>query len=580
MVQLSDGSLLVATSTPATGNYFNSTGAVVRLVDANHDGVADGPGTVLYSGLPGSLTAVRQGGQVIFVTSSQAGSERITVLRAGPTPADPLTLVGSINFAFPAGWEHTTYETLVRPTPGQPGNFDLFLNVGSPANDSSTTTTIPMSGLITGALNDDSIYRVTVHDTGGTPAVSNLTQIATGLRNAAGMVLDPYTNLYFEDNGIDGGGNPEEELSADEINRISWRDVGKTVPDFGFPSTYIDYQTGKQVGSQGVPPFVAFLPDPTTGAEIAGATQLTYAPAAFPADLRNGFFMGFHGLFGIGGTANDENPFVYVDKFTGKYIRFIPGSQAGFGHLDGVLATSDSLFIADLSSTGDVFNSTHTGVIYQIQFVPSTVTISGASTATAGVPYTLNLAAKDPGGDAITSWTIHWGDGSVQTFTGNPSQEMHTYAARSWPYTITASATDEDGTFNSNTLSVTVRPAAPGVLRGGIVVNNPGRPSPLILATLSAQGNPVDASQIRGLVVYGVPSRSADATGSRVFEAAPTTVLAGADQDLGGEPSTRLLYSAAEDHALARSVAAVHNGVGEEPIHPAVAALDEYFSQL
>ena len=49
MARLSDGSLLVGVSQGA--NFFNSTGELVRFADTNQDGVADGPGTVLYSSL-------------------------------------------------------------------------------------------------------------------------------------------------------------------------------------------------------------------------------------------------------------------------------------------------------------------------------------------------------------------------------------------------------------------------------------------------------------------------------------------------------------------------------------------------
>src|SRR5262249_38164890 len=72
MIQLSDGSVLVATSPPVAGSssYYNSTGSLIRLVDANGDGVADGPGTVLASGLPGSLTGLQQDGPYIVATSS------------------------------------------------------------------------------------------------------------------------------------------------------------------------------------------------------------------------------------------------------------------------------------------------------------------------------------------------------------------------------------------------------------------------------------------------------------------------------------------------------------------------------
>src|SRR5437660_11147990 len=47
MAKLSDGSLLVAISQVA--NLFSSTGRLVRLVDANQDGIADDLGTLLYT---------------------------------------------------------------------------------------------------------------------------------------------------------------------------------------------------------------------------------------------------------------------------------------------------------------------------------------------------------------------------------------------------------------------------------------------------------------------------------------------------------------------------------------------------
>ena len=138
MQRLSDGSLLVGTSDPRPGgNYFDSTGTLVRLVDADGDGQADGPGSVLYSGLPGVVTSVRQAGEPpLRHQHSAAGRERISVLRAGATPASPYTLVGGHQFRLPRrNWEHTTYALAVRPTPGQAGRYDLFFNVGSFENN-------------------------------------------------------------------------------------------------------------------------------------------------------------------------------------------------------------------------------------------------------------------------------------------------------------------------------------------------------------------------------------------------------------------------------------------------------------
>ena len=69
MQQLPDGSILVGTSVPTQNSYFNSTGRLVRLVDANHDGVADGPPTVLADGLSGTLTDVRVAGRLVFASA-------------------------------------------------------------------------------------------------------------------------------------------------------------------------------------------------------------------------------------------------------------------------------------------------------------------------------------------------------------------------------------------------------------------------------------------------------------------------------------------------------------------------------
>tara|TARA_R110002167_G_scaffold352262_1_gene565134 strand:- start:1303 stop:19128 length:17826 start_codon:yes stop_codon:yes gene_type:complete len=87
--------------------------------------------------------------------------------------------------------------------------------------------------------------------------------------------------------------------------------------------------------------------------------------------------------------------------------------------------------------------------------VAPTLTISGNATVDEGATYTLNLSASDPGTDTITEWSIDWGDGNVETVSGNPSTVTHDYANGLSSYTISATATDEDGTYNSNAIVVT-----------------------------------------------------------------------------------------------------------------------------
>lgn len=284
MQPLSDGSFLVGVSAPnGPGGYFNSTGQLLRLVDSNHDGIADTT-QVLADQLPGGITSVRQAGSLVFVSSGGNATPTITVLRKGSTPAAPLTNLGNMTFAFPQGWEHTSYALADRPTPGSLSSYDLFFNVGSQQNnvDTPSTTTVSTSGLLTATLPGDSIYKVTVDPLASKPVFSNPVQIASGLRNAAGIAFHPTTHdLHFHYNGID---TPTfEELSADELNRIPAAQIGNGVPSFGFAHDYIEYRTGQRVGSGAVQPVIAFqpVPDPNTGSESAGANEITAPRRSF-----------------------------------------------------------------------------------------------------------------------------------------------------------------------------------------------------------------------------------------------------------------------------------------------------------
>lgn len=377
MAQLSDGSLLVAVSQGA--NFGSSIGQIIRLTDTNLNGIADGPAAVLYTGLPGGQTSLRMFGKLVFVTGQGVGKP-ISVLRAGTTPSSPLTLVGAINVNYPSGgWYHPHSALGVRPTPGKSGSCDLFFQLGSDQNFAKTTRTATISSAqITGAsgtLEGESIYMLTLTDNGTSVTATNLIRVAKGLRNSAGFAFHPITgDLYFEDNGIDGLVDVNEPLSADELNWIPAAQVGNgTVPDFGFPTNYTTYRSGTLVGGGGVQPLVTFqpLPDPFTGSESEGPNDIAFAPPGFPAGLNNGIFVGFHGKYSLAGITNEENPLVYVDLITTSYFQFIGNNEPSIGHLDGLLPTRDSLFVADLTSTGNTGSGGNTGVIYQLKSLVS-----------------------------------------------------------------------------------------------------------------------------------------------------------------------------------------------------------------
>lgn len=369
MAELSDGSLLVTIVQNSSFSSGTNPGRLVRLTDTNSNGIADNAGTILYSNLSPSLTAVRVMDNLVFVMGRP---HPITVLRQGATPASPLTLAGRLLFTYPSGWNmHQHSELLVRKTPSFTNRYDLFFQIGAEVNNAATTRTASLTNEnipgASGTLAGDAIHCVTIIDHGATLAATNLTQIASGTRNAAGFTFHPVTgDFYFEDNGIDGG---TEAFSADELNVITRTNLGGAIEYFGFPTNYYSYRTNAFIGGAGLPALAVFQPIPNafTGRESEGPNQIAYAPPGFPNGLNSGVFIGFHGKYSSAGVANEENPVIYADPATGSYFHFIANQLPGIGHLDGLLATRDSLFVADLVTTGNPSSGLNAGAIYQIK---------------------------------------------------------------------------------------------------------------------------------------------------------------------------------------------------------------------
>jgi uncharacterized delta-60 repeat protein len=203
--------------------------------------------------------------------------------------------------------------------------------------------------------------------------------------------------------------------------------------------------------------------------------------------------------------------------------------------------------------------------------VAPTLVISGASNVAEGSSYTLSLSSSDPGPDTITSWTINWGD-SIEVVTGNPASVNHSYADGSASYTITAAATDEDGTYNANSLNVTVDNVAPTLtISGGLNVLE-GSPYTLNLASTDpgadtitswtinwgdaievVSGNPatVTHTYADGFASYTITATAVDEDGTynsnsqavTVDNVAPTLTIAGASNVAEGSSYTLSLSS-------------------------------------
>src|SRR5439155_12644809 len=105
----------------------------------------------------------------------------------------------------------------------------------------------------------------------------------------------------------------------------------------------------------------------------------------------------------------------------------------------------------------------------------------------------------DPGSDTVTSWIVHWGDGSSDTYTSNGAK-THTYADGPSSPAITVDLVDEDGTFldRANAKSVTVNNVAPSIAISGNASVSEGSSYSLTLGAVTDPGT--DA--VSGYIVH------------------------------------------------------------------------------
>jgi hypothetical protein len=129
--------------------------------------------------------------------------------------------------------------------------------------------------------------------------------------------------------------------------------------------------------------------------------------------------------------------------------------------------------------------------------VAPTLQISGQAATVPGETYTLNLSSSDPGVDTISQWRIDWGD-SIEIVSGSATIIQHTYTAAG-NYWISAEATDEDGTYSSNGLTVSAN--TPPILQ------NPGNRQSTLNVPLNLQiiASDADAGDTMSYAANGLP---------------------------------------------------------------------------
>ena len=167
------------------------------------------------------------------------------------------------------------------------------------------------------------------------------------------------------------------------------------------------------------------------------------------------------------------------------------GSLGSLGHTyadDGTYTVTITVDDDDTSGTAS-FTVT-------VANVAPTLTISGSASVAEGSLYTLNLSASDPGADTISGWSINWDDGPAETIVGNPGSVTHVYDDGPNNFTISATATDEDGTYGAgNTVSVSVINGDPTATLGN---NGPVSEGSPVTVNFSGQSDPSSADTTAG----------------------------------------------------------------------------------
>ena len=117
----------------------------------------------------------------------------------------------------------------------------------------------------------------------------------------------------------------------------------------------------------------------------------------------------------------------------------------------------------DLVDEDGTFTNAANALSVHVNNVAPSIAISGAANVDEGSAYSLTLGAvTDPGTDTVSSYVVHWGDGSSDTYLTNGAKS-HTYTDGPNDYNVTVDLVDEDGTFldAANALSVHVNNVAP-----------------------------------------------------------------------------------------------------------------------
>jgi glucose/arabinose dehydrogenase len=304
-------------------------GRIVRLADANHDGVADGV-EVVVSGLhePHGL-AFHKG--YLYVANTD-GVVRVPLGANGLSSGEAVYVN---HYDFGAG--HSSRTILFGP------DSAMYVSVGSSCNLCIEHSTDRAAVL---RFNEDG---------------SGKTVFATGLRNAVGLALNPHTGaLWVTQNERDQLPPDHENLPPEEINIVT------KGGDYGWPYCYGDrvpnpeYHDAARCAST-IPPALEMQ----AHSAPLGLSFLTRA-VKLPASYRGDLLVAFHGSWDRSAPTGAKVVRVHVTNDRPVGVEdFITGWQTPSGSrwgrpVDVVVASDGSVLVSD-DSGGAIYRVTSSG---------------------------------------------------------------------------------------------------------------------------------------------------------------------------------------------------------------------------
>src|SRR5437773_1090498 len=289
-------------------------GRIVRLVDANGDGVADAPAQAVLGGLNAPFGIASRGDTMYF-------AEQTAVKRLDPGTTTPLTLVSGL----PSGGHGT--RTLVIG----PDNF-MYVAAGSSCNVCVELAGDSMRAAVTRFNLDGSGGRI----------------FARGLRNSVGLAFNAGTGEFWANNN--DRDNFGDDIPPEHLNILK---DGKW---YGWPQCYLPGKPNSDVfpnaDCSGVEP-----PALTVQAHSAPLGLTFYVGTKFPAEYQGDAFMTYHGSWNRSVPTGAK--VVRIRVQSGRptaALDFVTGWQLADGSRWGrpvglVVAADGSLLIAD--DTGD-----------------------------------------------------------------------------------------------------------------------------------------------------------------------------------------------------------------------------------